>query len=209
MGAIKGKDARRYAESTGSTPRTKKFNELILKNIKFNKGIAVLDIGCGSGNTLEILKNKAKSIIGVDASKEMIDICKEKFSKNKNIKLVCSDFTDIKINEKFDVIVLRMTLHHIKNVEAVLKEAKSLLKSKGRIIVIDKYIQKNMRFFSMVNDIYKFLRFGYKDIINHHYKTEEYMNNLFQKYLRVTKKQIIERSKKHTTYLCVLEKRNR
>ena len=51
----------------------KKFNELFI-----NKSIDALDIGCGSGEMMEVLNNFGSRTFGIDFSKEAIEICKKK-----------------------------------------------------------------------------------------------------------------------------------
>ena len=72
-GLIEGKDAREYAKKVKFSERSKKFDKFILDNINL-KSPKICDLCCGSGNTIELLKNKSKEIIGIDASEEMIKI---------------------------------------------------------------------------------------------------------------------------------------
>lgn len=44
------------------------------------KSMRMLDIGVGGGRTTNYFANRVKHYIGIDYSKEMIDICQKKFS---------------------------------------------------------------------------------------------------------------------------------
>ena len=107
-----------------------------------NKDEKVLDIGCGIGNNLTLLKNLGfSSIYGVDIS----DYSKKYFPKIKFIK------TDLE-NEKlpfndnfFDVIYSKSLIEHFYYPEKVFKEAYRVLKPGGIIITLTpewKYIYK-------------------------------------------------------------------
>jgi Methylase involved in ubiquinone/menaquinone biosynthesis len=85
----------------------------------FTKEPRVLAIGCGFGYiTAHILNTNPNSIIFViDYSDEMLELCKERFKENKNIKINKQDLNNrlpkFDINEKFDVVVSSIVLHHV------------------------------------------------------------------------------------------------
>ncbi len=161
-GLIEGKAARKYDKKKKSD-KSKLFDKFILANVKNNSKIC--DLCCGSGNVIELLRDKSKEIIGIDASSEMIKICKEKFHKNKNITVYLSSAT--KTNEKdnyFDYVIIRDGLHHIKDKKSVIDETFRILKSKGKLILIDRYY--NNKLIYHIKEILRLiLRFD-KHIIN-------------------------------------------
>ena len=74
----------------------------------------ILDLGCGNGNVTALLLKKfphAKYTL-VDASEEMLDICKNQF-KNFNIEYIQTYFKDFIFQEnKYDLIAAGFSLHH-------------------------------------------------------------------------------------------------
>lgn len=62
----------------------------------------VLDLACGTGNPSIILLKKGYQIIGIDKSKEMLDIFKKKIEKYENLKknlvLIESDIINFNLN---------------------------------------------------------------------------------------------------------------
>jgi len=74
----------------------------------------IIDIGCGTGIYGLVLAEKAKSVLCLDFSTEMIDVAKSEI-KNKNIKnayCVISDFSDFNerdYEKKFDIAIASMT----------------------------------------------------------------------------------------------------
>ncbi len=112
--------------------------ELILKlNLKGNE--KVLDIGCGDGkNTAEIAsKLPDGSIIGIDISKEMIDLANESFPQKtyKNLSFNLCDAKKLNFEENFDSIISSATLHWIKNHLPVLIGIKRALKKNGKVLL--------------------------------------------------------------------------
>ena len=138
QGVLEGKSARIYEENIKkNADKFGVFNEFILSNINNIESAKICDLCCGSGRIIELLR-KAKEIVGVDASSEMIAISQEKFQEKKNIKLLLSsvDNTGLK-SGYFDYITISFGLHHIKDKRSVISEMYRLLKPEGKIIIID------------------------------------------------------------------------
>jgi alkylated DNA repair protein alkB family protein 8 len=104
---------------------------------KLPKANIVADIGCGNGRHLIPCAKKCKKAIGVDLSKELLDIVKEKldFEKIKNVTLIHADAANIPIDdESVDSVLYIAALHNIKrrnNRIKSLKEVKRILKKNG------------------------------------------------------------------------------
>lgn len=65
----------------------------------------VLDLACGSGTLAISLANDGYNVSGLDLSKEIIEVAKEKMITNHvDIDFKVKDMTDFKYDEKFDVI---------------------------------------------------------------------------------------------------------
>ena len=92
-------------------PETEILIEMICKKIiNDKKSLNILDIGCGSGCLLiSLLREFSKSRgVGLDISKEALNICKtniNKYNLNHRTKLIHGDMNKIKIVNKFDIIV--------------------------------------------------------------------------------------------------------
>ncbi|TKX33701.1 class I SAM-dependent methyltransferase [Campylobacter taeniopygiae] len=106
----KAKNYVRYGKLNDIQKQTfEKINEL---NIDFiNKNI--VDIGCGTGVWTLHLAQKAKSVLGVDNSKAMLEILQEDALKNNtnNVKTLHLDFESFykENQEKFDIAFLSMS----------------------------------------------------------------------------------------------------
>jgi ubiquinone/menaquinone biosynthesis C-methylase UbiE len=75
---------------------------------KFKRVEDILDLGCGDGKvTAEIARLVGDgSVVGVDNSRQMIDLAKEKYSQNKhpNLSFQVMDASDLLFEECYDVV---------------------------------------------------------------------------------------------------------
>tara|TARA_B110000305_G_C19300381_1_gene568832 strand:- start:183 stop:1082 length:900 start_codon:yes stop_codon:yes gene_type:complete len=96
-----------------------------LKRFILNKNIC--DFGCGFGGFLLKSKPFAKKTIGIELGKN----CRNYLNKKKII-----NFKDInEYSDKFDLITLFHTLHYIPDQIKTLKNLKSKLNKKGKVII--------------------------------------------------------------------------
>ena len=91
-----------------------KISEDYLNELMFNKtenlnNKKVLEIGCGSGRFTEHIIKKSKLCVAVDLSKSIFyNVAKN----NKNLILIKSDFLNLEVIEKFDIVICRGVLQH-------------------------------------------------------------------------------------------------
>lgn len=102
-----------------------------------NRYSVVLDIGVGTGNLASRFIEKCISVIGIDTSREMVAICKQKYP---DMELRIGDFLKIPLPaQSVDLIVSSYAFHHLtpaeKN-ESIL-EMRRVLKPKGRVVIAD------------------------------------------------------------------------
>lgn len=95
-----------------------------------------LDIGCGSGILAEKLSHHFQQVIGIDLSKGMLELARQKHQR-KNILYLNQDAEQLHLETKFDYIVSRTTFHHIKNLSIVLEQIKEHLNEGGRLVIVD------------------------------------------------------------------------
>lgn len=108
---------------------------------KYARGGAILDLGCGPGNTANELAGDAyRSYIGVDISDSAIakgiKRTNESGRSDKN-SFVCSDFLGYMPAQDFDVILFRESLYHVPHgrVLELLEKYSQHLKPNGVFIV--------------------------------------------------------------------------
>ena len=111
------------------------FNVFLKSKINFNRELQILDIGCGRANIISALQKKykfKKKPIGIDIVKNgniKKNIIFKKINALKYLK---------KTNKKFDLILIKQTIHFFNNneIKTLLTQAKSQLNNKGQILIL-------------------------------------------------------------------------
>lgn len=96
--------------------------QILLKRELFQKPIAVLEIGCGGGDNLRVMKTWATkkkialTLTGVDINPSCIAFAGSQ-SNNAGIRFICSDYKEI--SQQHDVIFSSLFCHHFTDAELV------------------------------------------------------------------------------------------
>lgn len=106
----------------------------IMENIK---GAKVLDIGCGSGESLEYLLNKgASEIWGIDISKEQIEKAKERFPQYKEHFIVSPMEEETSIpQDYFDYIISIFSIGYTSDIQSTFNNAYKYLNENGTFVI--------------------------------------------------------------------------
>ncbi|MFA6164804.1 MAG: methyltransferase domain-containing protein [Methylobacter sp.] len=99
----------------------------------------ILDLGCGDGKvTAEIAQLVGGgSVVGIDNSRQMIELAKEKYSQNQhpNLSFQVMDASDLSFEGCFDVVFSNAVLHWVKNHKPVIEGLYKSLKVGGKILL--------------------------------------------------------------------------
>ncbi|CKE76326.1 Demethylmenaquinone methyltransferase [Bacillus paranthracis] len=115
----------------------------MIKNITDIQNKRIIDIGCGGGiYTKELALMGAKSVVGLDFSKEILQAAKENCSGFSNISFIHGDAHSTPYpNDTFDIVISRAVIHHLQDIPTFLREASRILKKNGVLIVQDRTIE--------------------------------------------------------------------
>jgi ubiquinone/menaquinone biosynthesis C-methylase UbiE len=110
-----------------------------ISDIKENMNF--LDIGCGTGwavgQAAKMVNNKG-TFYGIDLSAKMIDKAKEKFKDKHNVHFIQANSESIPLYDNlFDIIICTNSFHHYLNPVKVMLEIHRLLKTGGKIYILD------------------------------------------------------------------------
>lgn len=134
------KEAALWDENPGRVKVAKDVAAAILQNVTITADMRALDFGCGTGLVTLQLQPLVKSITGMDSSRGMLDILKSKISRLKLAK-VSTEFLDLESGDtlggSYDLVVSSMTLHHIRDIPALLSQFFSCLVPGGLLCMTD------------------------------------------------------------------------
>lgn len=123
-----------WSSETFNSPYRRYYYEYLKKYKKTWKNADVLEIGCGTGWLLGMIKKEgATHVEGIEPSKKNVKIIKKYFKK---IKIHPIKFEEFKSKQKFDLILGVMVFNHIKNLDKSFSKLSYLLKDKGELQII-------------------------------------------------------------------------
>lgn len=107
------------------------------KNLGNDK--TILELGCGTGVNLEkiiALKGNFKSYIGVDFSRQMLNIARKKFQNYQNVEFRKEDITKLRTTKKFDVIICAWVLMHLDESFSFVNKIQQMLAGDGKFFIM-------------------------------------------------------------------------
>ena len=110
-------------------------NLYVFKQFKKFKLKSILDVGCGVGDLSFEVSKIAKKSLGIDFSKNMIDLANKKF-KNKNLSYLNLSIFDFNTNYKFDCVSANGFIEYISlnDIKKFLEASSKLLNKNGYLI---------------------------------------------------------------------------
>lgn len=125
-----------------------------------SKGMTVLDLGCGPGffsiEIAKMLRNSGK-VIAADLQPGMLEKVKNKIKGTeleRRIELHQCEDTKVGVNENVDFILAFYMIHEVANQALLFDELKTILKSDGKIYIIEPKFHVSMKSFEfMINKI--------------------------------------------------------
>ncbi len=112
----------------------------------------VLELGCGTGKNTAWLLSKAKQIVAIDFSEEMLNKAKVKITDDR----VLFQSDDLNkawhvASDYFDLITCSLTMEHIKDMDSIFAQAYKKLKPNGLFFIselhpIKQYLGSKARF---------------------------------------------------------------
>lgn len=114
-------------------------NEEIIQRVALRGKEVAADLGCGNGELLQLLRNKAENVIGVDKSPKMLDEAMLALSnKNGSVDLRIGAIEHLPMRDgEADIAIINMVLHYLPSPLQGITEANRALKKGSQLIVVD------------------------------------------------------------------------
>jgi len=117
----------------------------VLKQLKLKPNITAVDFGSGSGGwaipLAQILEDG--KVVAIDILEEPLSALKAKLKRRNidNVETIRSNIEALHgsklLSSSCDLVLMTNLLFQVENKELVLKEAKKVLKEKGKILIVD------------------------------------------------------------------------
>jgi len=107
------------------------------------EGVAIrdlLDVGTGTGRVLEIFADRIEHGVGVDLSRQMLDLARSQLDSqgHRHCEVRYADIYDLPIDHgSMDVAVLHHVLHFLDDPETAVDQVARTLRPHGRLIIVD------------------------------------------------------------------------
>ena len=189
------------------------FNNFLIKNIKINSNSKILDVGCGRGKILGSLRSKLRlkeKPLGIDIVNHKDKDKRINFKKTNVLNL------SLKKDQKFDLILIKQTIHLMKvsEIKRLLKILKKSVNPKGKILIFTldtgkneiptfklmkyklyKSLNRDKKILKIITDLYP-KRIKKKFIFNVKIEKEKYVDMIKKRYIStlipLSKKQLIQ-----------------
>lgn len=120
--------------------------------------MVVLDAATGGGATARLISPRVKRVVGVDSSPDAIEEATEMVASNaiENIELHVMSVDAMKLESKqFDAATCRLATHHLEDLTGSLKEIKRVLKSGGKLVIVDRVAPETPELSAFIHQIGK------------------------------------------------------
>lgn len=111
--------------------------DLAFRMLKINKGMKIIDIGCGTGNFSIKLAKRGCHVTGIDVSEKMLKIARKKACEQKlNIDFINMDVKDLKFaDNEFDAAISMAAFEFIDDIPRVTDEIFRTVKVGGQVLI--------------------------------------------------------------------------
>jgi SAM-dependent methyltransferase len=140
------------------------------EHVQPRAGDAVLDIGCGTGNSLKFLAPEVR-YAGVDINTDYVEYAKRKYDGRATFKVADATTSPLDCGTSFDMVFSNGVLHHLPDTAArrLLDNAMLVLKPGGVFLSIDPCFAPNQSPFArflVSNDRGRYVRneAGYREL---------------------------------------------
>ena len=107
------------------------------------KGMQVLDIGCGTGSQLAIYHQSGCQVYGIDLSQPMLKVAKSKLGDGAGLTM--GDALQLPLPEQlFDLVISSLFIHQLDPGQrsVILEESIRVLRPGGQILLVDFHVQE-------------------------------------------------------------------
>jgi ubiquinone/menaquinone biosynthesis C-methylase UbiE len=114
--------------------------EAIKKAVDLSPRMRAVDVGGGTGRLSILLADLVGSVVVTDPSAGMVQVAKERIEAaglGDRLRAVQADLTTDRLDGTYDVVWSSMALHHVHDLDRLLRSVAGLLVDGGRLLIAD------------------------------------------------------------------------
>ena len=132
------KEAATWDDQPARVKRTEDIARAIARQVTLRPDMDVLDFGCGTGLLTLLIAPQVRSVMGVDASRGMLDVLKAKTDGQSPINVHTKHLAEgDTLSGSYDLIVSSMTFHHVEDIAPLLAQCFRVFGTPGYLCVAD------------------------------------------------------------------------
>jgi 2-polyprenyl-3-methyl-5-hydroxy-6-metoxy-1,4-benzoquinol methylase len=108
-----------------------------IEGLNLTGELDILDFGCGTGLFGLEFAEHTRSLVGIDTSEGMLQVFDRKTEGDQRFSSHLVNLEDEDFSGEFDLIVSSMAFHHLEHPEKMIKKLKGLLRSDGKMVIVD------------------------------------------------------------------------
>jgi ubiquinone/menaquinone biosynthesis C-methylase UbiE len=133
-------EAATWDDAAGHEERQVAVARAIEEAVTLSPRMSALDLGGGTGRLSILLSDRVGSVVVTDPSAGMVQVAQERIEAaelSDRLRAVQVDLTTDSLDGAFDVVWSSMALHHVQDVDGLLRSVAGLLVNGGRLAIAD------------------------------------------------------------------------
>ena len=133
-------EAATWDDDAGHEERQLAVAKAIAESVELDPGMSALDVGAGTGRLSILLSDRVGSVVVTDPSAGMVQVAQERIEAaglGDRLRAVRVDLTTDPLDGAYDVVWSSMALHHVQDLDGLLRSVAGLLVDGGRLAVAD------------------------------------------------------------------------
>jgi ubiquinone/menaquinone biosynthesis C-methylase UbiE len=133
-------EAATWDDDPGHEKRQVAVAEAIKEAVSLSPRMRAVDVGGGTGRLSILLADLVGSVVVTDPSAGMVQVAQERIEAaglGDRLRAVQADLTTDRLDGTYDVVWSSMALHHVRDLDRLLRSVAGLLADGGRLLIAD------------------------------------------------------------------------
>lgn len=133
-------EAATWDDDPGHEARQLAVAQAIERAVRLNPQMSAVDVGGGTGRLSILLADLVGSVVVTDPSAGMVRVARERIEAaglSDRLRAVQADLTTDRLDGTYDVVWSSMALHHVPDLDGLLRAVAGLLVDGGRLCIAD------------------------------------------------------------------------